>query len=113
MLFSPWQGQPPPSAASGSSRGWSNTSQGAAPSSPIMATAATVGLGAEGSLWMPQTGEAEGVDYPPIASALMSRLTARGEGIRSPEETITRQHGTERSCRASLEEARTEPPPPV
>lgn len=59
LLFPPRQGRPPPSAASGSSRGWSNTSQGAAPSSPITDMAATVGLGAEGSLWTPQTGDAD------------------------------------------------------
>jgi hypothetical protein len=63
-LFPPWQGQPPPSAVSGSSRGWSNTSQGAAPSSPITDMAATVGLGAKGSLWMPQTGDADDLGQP-------------------------------------------------
>lgn len=59
FVVSPRQGRPPPSAASGSSRGWSNTSRGAAPSSPITDMAATVGLGAEGSLWTPQTGDAD------------------------------------------------------
>lgn len=57
---SPWQCWPPLTAASGSFRGWSNTSPGGAPSSPITDMAATVGWGAKGRLWMTPTGECRG-----------------------------------------------------
>ena len=51
---------PPLMAASGSFKGWSNTSQGGAPSSRITDMAAIVGWGAKELLWTTLTGECRG-----------------------------------------------------
>lgn len=81
-LFPHRQWQPPPTAASGSFRGWSNTSRGGVPSSHITDMAATVGLGAKGSLWMTLTGGCRGSEATYHLFCIKVQARSQREGVR-------------------------------